>query len=244
MIITLNEEENLQECLDSVKPVADEIIVVDSYSTDGTVGIAKANKAVVVQHSFDGYVQQRNFAMEQATYDMILALDADERLSGRAVELIKEIKLKGAGAKAYSLNRLNNYCGKWIRHCGWYPEKKVRLWDKRYGRLGGVNPHDSVIMDKEQPVGHINADILHYSYRNISSHIKQMDKFSSIAAEENFKLGKRANVIIHLVLYPFWIFLKMYFVKLGFLDGFYGFMISVNGAYYRFLKYAKLINLK
>ena len=242
VVITYNEEANIKRCLDSLKGVVDEIVVVDSFSTDETEKICLANGVRFIKHEFEGHIQQKNLAVDQAKYDHILSLDADEELTEELQQSIKELKHNALG-DAYECHRLTSYCGTWIHHCGWYPDKKIRLWDRRIGKWGGVNPHDKVILEADTRPALLKGDLLHYSYPTIESHVKQLDKFSSIAAEEKFKRGKRANVFIHIILYPLFIFLKTYFLKLGILDGYYGFIISINNAYYRFLKYVKLKRL-
>ncbi|MEM7108714.1 MAG: glycosyltransferase family 2 protein [Bacteroidota bacterium] len=242
VIITYNEEHNLEECLNSIKDVVDEIIVVDSFSTDRTRAIAESFKVRFLEHKFEGHIQQKNYAVDLAENDWVLSLDADERLSDELKEAIKVIKSSVTDTKvgAYKCNRLSNYCGKWIKHSGWYPDTKIRLWNRRLGKWGGINPHDSVVLEAGVQMSKVKGDLLHYSYRTIDEHIDQMNKFSEIAAVEASAAGKMTNVLIHLVIYPALTFLKNYFVRLGFLDGYYGFIVCKNSAYYRFLKYVKL----
>ncbi len=243
VIITYNEEHNLEDCLVSLQGVVDEIVVVDSFSTDSTESIARQYQAKFIQNAFEGHIQQKNFAMTQAKHDWVLSLDADERLSEKLKQAILKLKAEGLQADGYRFNRLNNYCGQWIKHAGWYPDSKIRLWNRQKGQWGGVNPHDTVIMKEETKVEQLKLDILHYTYRKMEDHITQMNKFSTIAANEDFKKGKKSHVFIHLILYPWLNFFKNYIIRLGFLDGYGGFLVCKNGAYYRFLKYAKLRNL-
>lgn len=239
VIITFNEEKNIEDCLKSVLKVADEIVVVDSYSTDGTRHICDRFNVRFIENSFAGHIQQKNFAMRQATYDVILALDADERLDPRMIEEVLRIKADFV-ADGYRVNRLNNYCGKFVHFGEWNPDWKIRLWDRRKGEWGGENPHDKVILNPGSNGKKMKGRLLHFTYRTPTDHFLQMHKFSEIAASEAFKKGKRANFLVHLVLYPYFIFIKVYFLKLGFLDGSTGFVLAVHAAYYRFLKYAKL----
>jgi hypothetical protein len=169
-------------------------------------------------------------------------LDADEALSEELKASILDIKgdWKYDG---YSFNRMNNYCGKWIRHCGWYPDEKLRLWDRRKGRWGGINPHDKVIMEDNTSVKHLSGDLFHYSYYTIGQNVAQINKFSDIAARAAYERGEEANVVLDICLNPIFTFLKKYFLQLGLLDGYYGFVISINSAYLRFLKYGKLREL-
>lgn len=242
-IITFNEEKNIERCLRSLLPVADEIVVVDSYSTDATEEICKRFNVRFFKEKFRGHIEQKNYAMSLAENEFVLSLDADEELSSDLMKSILSAK-EEPGADAYKFNRLNNYCGKFVRHGGWYPDTKIRLWRKTKGRWGGVNPHDNVIMNSSALVKHLNGDLLHYTYKTLSDHLNQINKFSSIAALEAHKKGKKTSVLLHLILNPFATFLKGYFLKLGFLDGLTGFQIAISGAYYRFLKYAKLMELQ
>lgn len=240
LVITYNEESNLEDCLQSLKPVVDEIIVVDSFSTDGTEEIAKRLGARFIQNRFEGHIQQKNYAVDLAKFDWVLSLDADERLSDELITEIKKIKGQSPEAGAYKFNRLSNYCGTWIRHCGWYPDTKLRLWNKHKGMWGGVNPHDSVIIESGVEVKKIKGDLLHYSFYTAEQHLHQMNKFTTIAAQESYARGKKTYFLFHIVLYPFWLFFKNYVLKLGFLDGYFGFIICINGAFYKYQKYTKL----
>ena len=241
VVITLNEERNIGKCLDSVRSIADDIVVVDSFSTDKTEEISIANGARFVKHKFEGHIQQKNFAITQAKYPHILSLDADEVLSDELIESIKEIKSDWNG-EGYSMNRLNNYCGKWIRHSGWYPDRKLRLWDSRKGKWTGINPHDRFEMNTGAEIRRLKGNILHYSFRSISEHIDQINKFSDISARAKFLKGVRIPFFFTLVR-TMAAFLKKYFLKLGFLDGYYGFVISKLTAYGVFLKDIKLKEL-
>lgn len=238
VIITYNEEKNIERCLLSIKKIADEIVVVDSFSTDNTEKIARKFGAKFIKNKFEGHIEQKNFAMLQAENDYILSLDADEALSPKLLTEIEKVK-QNWQFDAYSFNRLNNFCGKWIKHSGWYPDKKIRLWDKRKARWGGKNPHDHVICGKNCTLKHLKGDLLHYSFISINQHVEQINKFSEIKAEGLYKKGKNAN-LFHIVFSPTIKFFKSYILKLGFLDGFYGFVIAINSAHSNFLKYSKL----
>src|SRR5450432_1050943 len=161
-IITYNEEKNIRRCIDSVLSVADEILILDSNSTDQTVAIAESMGAIVKQEVFRGFIQKKNKAVELASYDYVLSLDADEALDPVLAESILRAKQKFTHS-AYSSNRCSNYCGKFIRHGSWYPDKKVRLFDKRVAQWGGTNPHDKIVFQKEISAEHLKGDILHYS---------------------------------------------------------------------------------
>ena len=239
-IITYNEEKNIERCINSLIGVADEIIVVDSGSKDNTEAIAINLGAKVITNKFEGHIQQKNFAITQTSYNWVLALDADEALSKELKNQILEIKttLKADG---YSFNRLTNYCGKWIRYCGWYPDTKLRLFKKGKGAWSGKNPHDKYILTYGKPK-HITGDILHYTFYEVSEHKNQIKKFSNIAAQSLFELNKKSNwsLIIGKTLFKFF---RNYFLKLGFLDGVTGFHICRLSAHATFLRYYKLLKL-
>jgi len=241
-IITYNEEKNIGRCLDSVSQVVDDVVVVDSFSTDKTEEICRAKGIRFVGHMFEGHIEQKNYAMSLAKYDQVLSLDADETLSEPLANSIICVKNNWTH-DAYWVNRLTNYCGKWIRHCGWYPDRKIRLWDRRKGCWGGVNPHDKVIMSKNNNIGYLSGNLLHYSYDTLRQNISQINRFSDIAAQTEYEKGRKANLMIDLLLNPPCTFMKKYFQKLGILDGYYGFVISAISAFGRFLKYAKLREL-
>lgn len=240
VIITYNEERNIARCLDSVKGIADEVVVVDSYSTDRTEEICKSYGAQFIRHSFRGHIEQKNWAITQARYPHILSLDADEALSDLLRDSIMKVK-QNWKHDGYYFNRLTSYCGKWIRHTSWYPSRKLRLWDARKGAWGGFNPHDRFILERRSTRKHLRGDILHYSYYSVNEHMEQINKFSSILARSYFEQGRQAW-LISILLHPVWRFFKDYFLRLGFLDGYYGLIVSVNSAHETFLKYVKLRN--
>ncbi|HEX2618379.1 MAG TPA: glycosyltransferase family 2 protein [Flavobacteriales bacterium] len=241
VIITFNEERNLARCLASVKAVADDIVVLDSFSTDRTEAIAREHGARFFQHTFDGHIEQKNWAITHAQHSWVLSLDADEALDDKLTRAIQEVKRSG-NADGYTMNRLTNYCGTWVRHGGWYPDRKLRLWDSRKGRWGGVNPHDRYEMDGGARMAHLEGDLLHYSYNSLSDHIRQVDYFTTIAAKALFARGKRASWV-KLLVSPVAKFIGDYIFRLGFLDGFHGFVIARVSAHATFLKYAKLKQL-
>ncbi|MGB3617000.1 MAG: glycosyltransferase family 2 protein [Catalinimonas sp.] len=242
-IITLNEARNIERCVRSVRDVADEVLVVDSFSTDATKAICARLGVRFLEHSFDGHIEQKQWAVEQATHDHILALDADEALSPELVAAVAAAK-ECWSHDAYRMNRLTNYCGSWIRHCGWYPDSKIRLWDRRTGRWGGNNPHDRVVMQAGASVGKLRGDLLHYSYHSIEQHVQQIDAFTTTAAAAYAAKGRRVFPVWHFLLYPSFTFLKAYVWKFGFLDGTPGLIVCKNKAYYKLLKYVKLWQLK
>lgn len=238
VIITFNEEKNIETCLNSLLGVADEILVVDSFSTDKTKEICQSKNVRFIENAFEGHIQQKNFAMEQASYKYVLSLDADEALDDTLKHSILKEKANFT-SDAYHFNRLTSYCGKWIKHCGWYPDKKLRIWDKTKGEWGGENPHDKVMMQVNTTSEHLKGDLLHYSYHDINEHIKQIQFFTSIGAKVAVEKGKKSNLIL-VIAKPFFRFIRDYFIKGGFLDGYYGFVICANSAYANFLKYLKI----
>jgi len=239
VIITKNEERNIGRCLDSLQGVADEVLVVDSFSTDGTQEICLSKGARVLEHPFEGHIEQKNYAMEQATYPMVLSLDADEALSPELKNSLQMLKSSAAMADAYAFNRLTCYCGHWVHHCGWYPDRKIRLWNRTKGSWGGENPHDKVVLQTNVQPKRLAGDLLHYSFYSISDHVQTADKFSEIAAKVGFAKGKKPSLLVHVILNPLFTFFKKYVVQLGFLDGYYGLIICVLSAYANFLKYTK-----
>ncbi|MBS3757572.1 MAG: glycosyltransferase family 2 protein [Desulfobacterales bacterium] len=242
VIITYNEERNIRRCLESLQDIADEIVVVDSYSTDRTEDICREMGAIFVQHPFDGHIEQKNYALGQANHDVILSLDADEALSDELRESIRSAK-NHWDSDGYCFNRLTSYCGKWIRHCGWYPDEKIRLWDKHRGQWGGTNPHDRVVMSEDSTVKHLAGVLLHYSYHSIRQQVEQINSFSDLSARAAYEKGKKPIFIKDILLNPVFTFLKMYILQRGFLDGYYGFVISANSSFSKFLKYIKLREL-
>jgi len=243
VVITYNEENNIGRCLESIMDTVDEIVVVDSYSTDATGEICKEKGVVFLQHSFEGHIEQKNYALSCATNHYVLSLDADEALSETLMQSIQAAKENWDG-DGYWVNRLTNYCGMWIRHCGWYPDRKIRMWDRRKGQWGGVNPHDHVVMDKNSRMHQLSGDLLHFSYPTIRNHIAQINSFSGIAARAAFERGRRSNLVLDICLNPLLTFFKKYLLKLGVLDGYEGFVISISTAYGKFLKYIKLRELE
>lgn len=238
VIITLNEERNLGRCLESVRSLADEILVVDSCSADRTAEIARSFGARIIEQPFLGHIEQKNFAADHATHNWVLSLDADEALSPELEDSIRKA-LANPAVDAYKMNRLTNYCGKWVRHSGWYPDRKARLWDRRKGRWGGQNPHDKWELSSGTDYGKLRGDLLHYSYYTLSEHLKQIEKFTEIAARASVREGKDCSVF-KVVFGGCWKFIHSYIIKLGFLDGYTGFLVCSFSAYSSFAKYAKI----
>lgn len=249
VIITFNEEKNIARCLQSLQGVADDIVVVDSFSKDKTQEICASFGVRFVQHIFEGHIEQKNWAITQALYPHVLSLDADEALDETLKQEIVRAKENWL-FDGYYMNRLTNYCGKWVHHCGWYPDTKLRLWDSRLGAWGGDNPHDKYELfadaaptgGQDKNTSKLKGDILHYSYYTREDHYKQVNYFTDILAKAQFKKGKTAPVLT-LFFSPIVKFIKDYFFNLGFLDGKTGFVICRISAYATYLKYRKLRNL-
>ena len=242
VIITYNEEANIKRCLESVQGLAEEIIVVDSGSLDGTQEICRSMGATVIEQEFLGYIEQKNFATSKANNDWIFSMDADEALTPELRASIEAIFPEPA-ADGYTMNRLTNYCGTWVKHGGWYPDLKLRLYNRNKGQWTGVNPHDRYRLSLGSAMSHLNGDILHYSYNSLSDHLKQIDRFSSIGAISMHNQGKRSS-IAKILYKPIARFLRHYIFKAGFLDGLTGFTIAINSGHAVFLKYLRLYYLQ
>jgi glycosyltransferase involved in cell wall biosynthesis len=238
VIITYNEEQFIEKCLESLNGIADEIVVVDSFSTDATEEICKKYNARFIKHPFEGYRDQKNYALHLATNKNILSLDADEALSDRLRESILAIKDKWTH-DGYRFNRRSNYCGKWIKHSEWYPDKQLRLFYSDHGQWGELNLHEKFIMSNGASIGHLKGDLLHWPVTSRQDHIDKMARYSILGAEEYSKAGKKANLFtpyIHLI----WGFFRSYVIRLGFLDGYDGFRICSLYAKSSFNKYRRL----
>ncbi|MDZ4204224.1 MAG: glycosyltransferase family 2 protein, partial [Bacteroidales bacterium] len=241
VIITFNEERNIARCIQSVVDIADEIVVVDSYSTDRTRSICEQFDVRFIQHKWPGYGAQKHYAVLQASHNLILSLDADEAPSQQLCDSIKAIK-HTRDADGYTMNRRTNYCGKWINHCGWYPDRKLRLFDRLKGQWQIVAIHEKFEMEKGALVKHLNGDLLHYSYYTSKDHYKQIENFSKIAAAELYQSKKYVRLpFIYLKVAAQ--FLKTWLLRKGFLDGRMGWLIAKRSAYATYRKYILLKNL-
>ncbi len=242
VIITYNEEEHLHKCLTSLIDIVDEIIVVDSLSTDRTKEICKYFNTKFIQQKFLGYIEQKNFALKHTSYQYILALDGDEALSEELKKSILDVK-KNWVFDGYYCNRLNNYCGQWIKHSDWYPDRKLRLFKKDAGDWKGINPHDKFVLNDQKNVGKLKGNLLHWIYRDYKEHNEKVERFSTIAAKAYFDEGVKSS-LWKIIYRPVWAFFKAYFLRLGFLDGLNGFIICVQTYNVTFLKYIKLYELQ
>lgn len=241
VIITMNEEEFIERCLKSLDDVADEIIVVDSYSTDSTKEICTRYKAKFVQHEFNGFMEQKNYANSLASNKYILSLDGDEALSEELQKSLLEVKndLKYEG---YLINRLSNFCGQWIRYSAWYPDRQLRLFNSEKGKWGKINVHETFRMNHGSRIGRLKGDLLHYPCTSKEDFIKKIEIYSNIAAQEYYRTWKTVFFLTP-VIHTVWRFILTYILHLGFLDGKNGFLICATGARSSYLKYSKLRKL-
>jgi glycosyltransferase involved in cell wall biosynthesis len=240
VIITKNEERNIRECLESVK-WADEIVVVDNDSTDHTLSICKEYGARIFQEEWKGYSGQKNSAIAKAINEWVLNLDADERVSP---ELRREMQKGLEGnqtADGYRIPRKNFFLGRWIRHCGWYPDLNLRFFRKSRGRFGERAVHERV--ELQGKVLTLTHPIIHETYRSLSDFLQRMDRYSTLAAQEMHQQGRKFR-LIDVIFRPPFTFLQMYFLRAGFLEGYLGFVLSVLYSYYTFAKYIKLKELR
>lgn len=242
-IITFNEEANLPACLDSVKWV-DEIVVVDAESRDRTVAIARDFGCHVFSNPWPGHKEQKNVAVDAASHEWILSVDADERITPDIQREVRRIVSDPASVFGYTFPRKNFFLGKWMRHGGWYPDRVLRLFRKSKGRFGGINPHDKVMIASERVV-HLAPPIVHLTYTSFDQYLVKQDAYSCIGAEEMFRSGKRKKIT------PFSLtgrfvgkFLETYLWKRGCLDGVHGLIASLGGAYFAMLRQARLWELQ
>ncbi len=241
VIITYNEERNIERCLKSLQGIADEIVVLDSFSEDKTPQICKAFGVNFFSREWQGYSKSKNYANSLAAHDFILSVDADEALSNRLRESILHLKENDHKSKAFSVNRLTNYCGKWIRHSGWYPDRKIRIFNrKEAGWQGEI--HEKPVFNQKVSIHHLQGDLLHYSFYTVDEHISQINKFSSIYANQQLN-KKQAAVLIKMIFNPAFRFLRDYLFRGGILDGVHGYIICRNNAYANYLRYAKSLQL-
>jgi len=238
-VITFNEAANIQAALESLS-WADEIIVVDSNSTDNTVEIARRFTSKVILRPWPGYVAQKNFAGGQASHDWIFSLDADERVTPELAAEIKSVLASGSGAAGYRVPRVTFHLGRWMRTTDWYPDYQLRLYDRRRAGWAGKYVHESVKADG--PVEDLRGELQHYAYRDLAHHIQTMDRYTTLAAKQMFEDGRRAG-FFDLLLHPPAAFFRNYVLRGGFRDGTAGLIVSAMNARYVGLKFAKLWEL-
>lgn len=242
VIITFNEEKNIARCLDSLTDIADEIIVLDSFSTDKTAQICALYPNVTFsQREWAGYAESKNYANSLALHDYILSLDADECVSDTLKQSI--LKAKKNGLKGiYAMNRLTNYCGKWIHHSGWYPDQKTRLFPKNKSHWEGQYVHEKLVFSEKMLKTVLKGDCLHYSYYTFAEHRERANKYAILSAQQFAANGKKVCFLT-----PYFKvvgrFISMYVLRLGFLDGFMGFKIAQISAKSNFVKYQTLRKL-
>jgi glycosyltransferase involved in cell wall biosynthesis len=235
-IITRDEATNIEACLASVA-WADEVLVVDSGSTDRTPDLARAAGARVITADWPGYAAQKNFAAAQASFDWILSVDADERITPALAQEVRRVLDQDPAEAGFRIPRVTWYFGRWIRTTDWYPDFQLRLYDRRRARWTPRAVHESVSADG--PIGYLREDLQHYAYRDLSHHVATMNRYTTLAAGELAAQGRRAG-LADLIAHPPAAFLRNYILKRGCLDGTAGFVISALNAFYVFLKFAKL----
>jgi glycosyltransferase involved in cell wall biosynthesis len=239
-LITYNEEHNITEALQSLSWV-DEIVVVDSGSTDRTLEICRQFTPRIFHRDWTGYVDQKNFAMDQARHDWIFSLDADERCSLKLQDEIQELARNEFRRSGYRIPRVAFFMGRWIRHGDWYPDYQLRLFDRKHGRWEGGRVHESVRL-QEKPE-YLSGEIYHFTYGSLSDYLRRLEIYSNLAAFDYQQQGK-SSTPLRLFGNPLVTFIKAYLIKRGFLDGTPGFAVAVMGAISVFFKYAKLYELK
>ena len=236
-IIARDEADRIGPCLESLA-FCDEIVVVDAHSADATREIAAAHGARVIERDWAGHVAQKEFAVREAKHDWVLCVDADERVSDELRGQIEALRERGfPNRPGWRMPRLSSYLGRWIRHGSWYPDRQLRLFDRRRGRWAGRDPHDRVVLDAAP--GTLPAELLHHPYRDFSDHLATVERYSTIQAGLLFEEGRRARVS-DLVLRPAWRFVRFYVLERGFLEGWRGFVIACLAAHYVRLRWLKL----
>jgi glycosyltransferase involved in cell wall biosynthesis len=238
VIITYNEESNIGRCLQSLVGIADEIIIVDSASTDNTCSIAEQYGATIIQHPFAGFAAQKNLAAQAATHNWVLSLDADEVLSEELKSAILQVK-SNAVCDAYFLKRSTNFCGTFIRHGSWYPDKQCRLWDKTKGDWQGTIHEKWRLFEPYKKYGTLSGDLLHYSFNSISDYLNMTERYTTLSAQEALQKGKNVS-LFKLILGPKFKFIQDYIIRLGFLDGYAGYVAYRLAANMAFVKYSKI----
>ena len=241
IVLTRNEERNIRECLRSVD-WSDDIVVVDSGSTDRTVDLARLHTPKVIASEWLGYAETKSLAVTHTVHDWVLWLDADERvMPGLAAEIKQVVERDRAGERGYEVARRAYFLGKWIRHCGWYPGYVVRLFRKDSARFVATRVHER--LEISGPVGRLNGDLLHYTDATLGQYLAKFNRYTTLAAEDLADKGRDAS-LYDLVVRPPYMLLKMYVLRLGFLDGMHGLVLSLLSSAYVFWKYAKLWDLR
>jgi glycosyltransferase involved in cell wall biosynthesis len=243
VVITYNEEDKIEACLESLADLCEDIVVLDSFSTDSTVELSRRFTERVVQEAWRGYARQKQLATDFAEHEWVLSLDADEKLSSRLRQELMDWKAKpdDENCNSYRIPRLTFFMGRWIRHTTWYPDWQVRLFRRSKAQWQGGNIHEGVIAEGGQ--GKFSGHLLHYTYSSISEYLVQLENFSSLAAIDYHSQGKKVGVL-RLVFAPPGVFLKNWFARAGFRDGIPGFVVAVLASVSTFFKYLKLWELQ
>jgi len=245
-VITHNESSHIAAALESVS-WADEIIVIDSHSTDGTIELARRFATRVEERDWAGYGAQKNYAADRASHDWILSIDADERVTSELAEEIRGVMRRGPIPPGYLVTRVAHYLGRWIRSTDWYPDYHLRLYDRRAARWSERKVHESVEVDGVAKGGkrlpRLRGELRHYPYRNMSDHLRKIDTYTTLAAEQWDTEGRRVTALQAMV-YPRLAFFRNYILRRGFRDGQIGLLVSLLNSHYVFLKYAKLLELQ
>lgn len=240
VVITLNESARLARCFEGLE-FADELLVVDSGSSDDTVRVAQSLGARVIHQDWLGYGAQKQFAVDQARHDWVLCLDADEQLSAGLAAEIRQRLATQPDVAGFDFPRCNRFMGRWLRHGEGYPDRSLRLFDRRQGHWGNDRIHEAVQLDGA--LGHLAGDLLHRSEESLGQYLEKQNRYTDLQVDALFERGKRAGVG-KLLVNPLWRFFKFYVLKRGFLDGVPGFVHIVIGCFNSFSKYAKLIALR
>ncbi len=240
VIITHNVADTIEPCLKALNQVCNEVLVLDSFSTDGTIEICERHGVKLMPQEWLGYAQTKNVGNKMAKNDWILSIDSDEVLSDELIETLQHLTL--GNNTVYSLDRLTNYCGKWVYHCGWYPEWKVRLFNRNDVKWQGDFVHETLSIPADFQEIKLKGKLYHYSYKDSEDHFNRINKYARLAAEERYSKKMKANFVKRW-LSPVSRFMRTYFLKKGFLDGKAGFLISWRSAYMVWLRYNILNSL-
>jgi len=236
-VITYNEAAHIAAALESVA-WADEIIVVDSGSTDGTAEIARAKATRVIVREWRGYSAQKNFAADQAANEWVLSMDADERVTPALAAEIRALMVKGPQARGYRIKRVSRYLGHWIRTTDWFPDYQLRLYDRRAGRWNGLRVHESFRLEDTTP-GTLREELEHYAYRDVTHHVQKINHYTTLIVDQWVEEGRQTS-LAQVVVHPLGAFLRNYIARGGIRQGAAGLIVSALNSYYVFLKFAKL----
>jgi (heptosyl)LPS beta-1,4-glucosyltransferase len=243
VIISLNEERDIGRCLESLVDVCDEIIVLDAYSSDRTADICLAAGVRFLQREWKGYSDAKNYANQLATGDLIVSLDADEALSPELADSIRILREEAPLHTAYAMNRLNQYFGGWVRHGDWYPDRKVRIFRKNEARWEGTI-HEKLVFNDATRIIRLKGDLLHYASPTVRDYVTKSWHYAQLVARADFEQKRRKLWLYHAAIKPVSLFVRSYFLKLGFLDGYRGFLLAVIAAWERYMRYVAFRQLK